>query len=158
MTLTLKIGTHTFRTTLQVTMIHQHTKLSFIGGKKGQVLHCEKGQQLQKILSKQIFLEDLNSHCDHDLEDSNHNIVTQHSGSWWCTTMPNLVAKRSNIQGVWKKQLFFGKFEPALWPWRGVYEPKLFAWHSGSWWSMHHHTKLSCIQLTVDATRSHVIG
>ena len=49
-------------------------------------------------------------------------LVAQHSSSWWCTTAPHLVAKRSELQEV-----LFGGFDPTLWPWP-------WRWHSRSWW------------------------
>ena len=60
-------------------------------------------------------------------------IVKQHSGSWWCTSIPNLPAKGlKSIQEIWKKQLFL-----RIWPPRTVTETLKIgtqpcAWHSGS--------------------------
>ena len=46
-----------------------------------QLSFMKKGYVVQKILSRQIFSEDLNLHCDRDLEDSNltlsHNTLTR---------------------------------------------------------------------------------
>ena len=64
-------------------------------------------------------------------------MATQHSGSWWCTTIPSLVAKGSELQEIRKKQSFlFLAFEPALWPRPWRLEPNLFAYQVSLWLHM----------------------
>ena len=59
---------------------------------------------VQKISFRQIFLEQLNPHCDLDLENSNHDDQ--------CTTIPNWVDKDSETSRDMKETVIFEDFSP----------------------------------------------
>ena len=125
-TLTLKIGTQPFPMTLQVMMMHQHTKL-----------HQERLSGSEDIVWTNII-----SGFEPSLwpwpSRQQSKIVTQHSGSWWSTTKPNLVAKGSQIEEIRKKQ------SCGMWPctvtltlkeslpnWSFPMTLRLYPWHFG---------------------------
>ena len=71
-------------------------------------LWLPRNQQFRKY-SRKSYFDHMSPHCDLDLEDSNNNksfSSAWNSGSWCCTTRPNLVTKCYVIQKLSSGQTF----------------------------------------------------
>ena len=100
-TLTLKIGTHTFCITLRV--MYDDTPTYQV--------QFRKAEWFRRYYPDKYSLKIWTLTVSLTFSTAIKKIfVTQHSSSWWCTTVPNLVAKGSEVQEIWK--LFFENLSP----------------------------------------------